>query len=105
LNCNLQIWANDREASFLLSRAPNEFVGPKGVRMSLTHDVIHGTARVQVELDGVETTPASELATWVLSRFPFPLNLIVLGSERLQPNADELAHAFERLLQNPPEGR
>lgn len=82
---------------------PKEFAGPKGVRMSLTQDVIHGIARIQVELDGVETTPASELATWVLSRFPFPLSLVVLGSERLQPNADEVAHAFERRLQNPPD--
>jgi hypothetical protein len=77
-------------------------IGPMGVRMSITHDVIHGIARIQVELEGVETTPASELAKWVLSRFPFPLSLVELGSEKLQPNADEIARAFERRLHDPP---
>jgi hypothetical protein len=104
LNFSLKIWTNAQEAPFLLSRMSKKFVGPICVRMSLVHEVIHGTARIQVELEDAKTTPALELATWVLSRFQFPLSLVVLGSEKLQPTADEVARAFERQLRNPPQG-
>ena len=104
MNLNLKVWANVQEAPFLLSRMSRKHVGQMGVRMSIAHDVIRGIAQIQVELEGVDTIPASELVKWVLSRFQFPLSLVVFGSEKLQPTVDELTRAFERRLRNPPDG-